>query len=245
MQCVILAAGRGKRMGSLTDGAPKALLEVSNKTLIEHKLDALPEQIDEVIIVVGYLGSVIHDYLGGSYGDKKLFYEEQDNIVGGTADALWQAKNALSGKFLVMMGDDIYAHEDITRCLVPDDGWALLVQEEDGTHEGGIVVLDKDHHIREVAEGAHEGKGYISANLFVLDTRIFDFPMLPKSAGSNEYGLPQTTLATAQKLGIPFYAVKTSSWVQISTPEDLEKARKMLEKVDKGIKSGSSENSDN
>src|SRR3989344_6734161 len=123
MQCVILAAGGGKRMGSLTDGAPKAHLVVSSKTLIEHKLDALPEQIDEVIIVVGYLGSVIHDYLGGSYGDKKLFYEEQDNIVGGTADALWQAKNALSRNILVMMGDDIYGHAENTSCLVADDDW--------------------------------------------------------------------------------------------------------------------------
>src|SRR3989344_5542702 len=100
MQCVILAAGRGKRMGSLTDGAPKALLEVSNKTLIEHKLDALPEQIDEVIIVVGYMGSAIQKYLGGFYNDKRIFYVEQEKS-NATAGAFSGARSVLPAFFFV------------------------------------------------------------------------------------------------------------------------------------------------
>ena len=49
---VILAAGKGTRMGELSITTPKPMLKVLNKTLIEHKLDMMPDQIDEVIIVV-------------------------------------------------------------------------------------------------------------------------------------------------------------------------------------------------
>ena len=223
MQAVILAAGRGTRMKELTEGTPKALLKVTGKSLLEHKLDILPDKIDEVIIVVGYMGSMIHDYLGGTYNGKRLLYEEQE-VFDGTAGALWEAKDALSDKFLVMMGDDLYSREDIERCLMPPDGWVQLVQESNEPRTGGNVELDKDHHIVAITEGEHRDKGYIGTNLYVLDTRIFNFPKIPKSKGSQEYGLPQTAIEAAKRLNIPFYAVKATSWVQISTPEDLKKA---------------------
>src|ERR1700689_506521 len=108
MQTVILAAGRGTRMGALTESTPKPLLEVAGKTLLEHKLDMLPYDVDEVIIIVGYLGGEIQKRFGGTYKDKHIFYVEQEKLDG-TAGALWQARSVLEGQFLVMMGDDLYA----------------------------------------------------------------------------------------------------------------------------------------
>src|SRR5215212_8859235 len=107
MQAVILAAGRGTRMVELTTEVPKPMLEVSGKTLLEYKFDALPEEVAEVIIIVGYLGSVIQRRFGGEYKGKKLFYVEQEEL-NGTAGALWHAKDILKDRFIVMMGDDIY-----------------------------------------------------------------------------------------------------------------------------------------
>src|SRR3989344_7669374 len=112
MQAVILAAGRGKRMNHLTSGTPKPLIRVAGKNLIEHKLDILPSEIDEVIIVVGYLGDQIEDDFGDFYGDKKIIYVDQGDL-NGTAGALWQAKPLLGERFIVMMGDDIYGRDEI------------------------------------------------------------------------------------------------------------------------------------
>ena len=63
MKAVILAAGKGTRMGDLSLETPKPMLKVLGKTLLEHKLDSLPDVIDEVVITVGYLKDRIVDVL--------------------------------------------------------------------------------------------------------------------------------------------------------------------------------------
>ncbi|MDP3646024.1 MAG: nucleotidyltransferase family protein [bacterium] len=226
MQVVILAAGRGSRMGDLVKDTPKPMLKVAGKTLLEHKFDALPDEVDEIILVVGYLASVIQEHYGDSYNGKKISYVTQENIVGGTADALWYAKDILEGKFLVMMGDDIYSREDIQELRAFE--WAMLIQRVPDTVVGGRVILDTEHHITEVIEGNKGGEGAVSANLFALDTRIFDFPQIPKASGSSELGLPQTILAASKASGIPFNVVEATRWIQITNPDDIARAEERL-----------------
>ncbi len=226
MQAVILAAGRGTRMGALTEKLPKPMLEVAGKTLLEHKFDALPEEVDEIILVVGYLGDTIRAKFGDSYKGKKVTYVEQANIVGGTMDALAQAKSLLRGKFVVMMGDDIYAKEDISACLAHD--WSILVQRVPDTSVGGRVVIDAEHRVVDIIEGNSGGEGAVSANLFALTEQIFDFPMVPKAVGSTELGLPQTILAASKSSNIPFNVVEAIQWVQITSPDDLVRAAEIV-----------------
>ena len=228
MQAVILAAGRGTRMGDLTDSTPKAMLKIAGKNLIEYKLDALPQEVDEVILVIGYLGGVIHDYFGGIYKDKHILYVEQE-MFNGSAGALWCTKDILQDRFLVMMGDDLYAPEDVAACAAFKDGWALVVQKMTNMQSGGNVVIDTHNSIISIAEGEHEGPGFAGTNLFSLDTRIFDIDMVQKSEGSEEFGLPQTAVAASKKLGIPFTALPALEWIQISAPEDLAVAETRLQ----------------
>ena len=227
MQAVILAAGRGTRMGELTSATPKPLLEVAGKTLLEHKLEMLPYDVDEIIIIVGYLGGEIHDRFGGLWKDKHLLYVEQEKLDG-TAGALWRAKSILKDRFLVLMGDDLYAKEDADRCIAMN-GWTMLVQEESHASRGGNVIVNDKGIITEIEEGDHRGKhGATNTGLFALDTRIFDYALIPKSEGSEEFGLPQTVLAASKKGKIPFEAVQATFWLQITDQTDLEKAEEFL-----------------
>jgi NDP-sugar pyrophosphorylase family protein len=224
MQAVILAAGKGTRMGALTETRPKPMLEVGGKTLLEHKFETLPYDVDEVIIIVGYLGSVIHDHFGGVWRDKRILYVEQENPSGGTADALWQAKDVLRDHFLVMNGDNLYAREDVTRCAVYD--WSVLVQERDDVQTGRVIV--KDGLVTDIRENSEHdsAKGFANTGLYSLDMRVFDYPQLPKAMGSPELGLPQTML---QAIGtIPIHAVPATFWLEIKTPEDLAEAEELM-----------------
>lgn len=230
MQAVILAAGRGTRMGELTSNTPKPLLVVAGKTLLEHKFDALPPEIDELVVVVGYRGEQIEKRFGPSYQGKKISYVTQEDSTGGTADALWKARSLLRGKFLVMNGDNIYAHEDIAHCL--QNEWSVLVQRREHVRTGAVVV-DTRNRVVDIAENSDHsgGPGYANAALYVLDTRVFDYPPVQKASGSHELGLPQTFIRAAQQ--IPIQAVEATLWIEIKVPEDIQKAEEILGKVKK------------
>jgi UDP-N-acetylglucosamine diphosphorylase / glucose-1-phosphate thymidylyltransferase / UDP-N-acetylgalactosamine diphosphorylase / glucosamine-1-phosphate N-acetyltransferase / galactosamine-1-phosphate N-acetyltransferase len=231
MQAVILAAGRGSRMGELTNDRPKPMLEVSGKTLLQHKFDVLPEEVDEIILIVGYKADVIKNAYGDSYEGRKMTYVTQENIVGGTADALWQAKDLLKGKFLVINGDDIYAGEDFKALLAYD--WAILIQRASDTRGGGKVIIGTDNTVIDIIEDSHHsgGEGAINASTFALDTRIFDFPQVAKATGSSEMGLPQTIIAASKTSGIPLNVVEATRWIQITNPDDIQSAGEALSKA--------------
>lgn len=228
MQCVILAAGRGTRMGKLTDNRPKPLLAVGGKDLIERKLGVLPAEIDEVIMIVGYLREMIESRFGESFGGRKMRYAVQENIVGGTADALWAAKDLLHDRFLILNGDDLYAAEDLA-AMIAGEGWSVLGQKAEGPKSGGKLVVDDAGLVIDIAEGTHPGTLLLNTNAFALDTRLFGVEPVPKAPGSREMGLPQTVLWATKALGIPLRAVEATRWVQITAPEDLETAEKELE----------------
>lgn len=223
-KAVILAAGRGTRMGDLTNGTPKPLLKVLGKTLLERKLDELPESIHEIIIIIGYHGEQIIESLGDQYKDKKISYVWQKELKG-TAHALWQAKDLLKGRFLVLMGDDIYCKEDIDACLKED--WAVLVKEVDFLEAGGKVVLNPDGSLKDIVEGAHhhEHNALVNAGLYVLGPEIFDYDLV-QIPGKTEYGLPQTLIPLLGKFSIK--VVKSKFWLSQTAPNDLETAEKEL-----------------
>lgn len=231
MQALILASGRGTRMGALTDTLPKPMLMVAGKTLIDHKLDALPPAVDEIIFVIGYLGPYIRHHYGDSYGGRRIRYVEQGEL-NGTGGATWLARPFLSGRFLVLMGDDLYARADIERCIATP-GWSVLIERTETMAEGGSMVVDENGIVLGIEEGNHRGKpGIMNTNMFMLDERVFEQSLIPKAEGSSEYGLPQTVVEASRNLRIPLMAVDATSWIQITAPEDIARAESRLLSVE-------------
>lgn len=72
MQVVILAAGKGRRMGVLTKNTPKPLIKVFKKPLIDYVFEALPDKVDEYIVVIGYLGFQIKSHIETFYNKKEF-----------------------------------------------------------------------------------------------------------------------------------------------------------------------------
>lgn len=215
-------------MGDLVKDMPKPMLTVNGKTLLEHKFDVLPENVDEIILVVGYLQETIKNRFGDSYNGKKISYVTQENIVGGTMDALSKARPFLKDRFFVMNGDNIYDGKDMQNCLAQE--WAVVVEKTDSLGYAANVRAAEDGTVLDIVEASyhHGGPGLGNLNLFLFDLRLFDHPLMPKGPGASEFGMPQTAVAASQAFGISFKTVESTFWVQIKDPSDLEKAEKAL-----------------
>src|SRR5690606_28309858 len=140
MQAVLLAAGKGTRMGEKTADFPKTLLTYKDKTLIEWKLDALPETVDEVVIVIGYAGQKIRDFLGDTYKGRPLRFAEE-NEAKGTGYALWKTREMLKDRFLVLMGDDIYSPEALL--AASKEPWSITVKAVQREDESSRILMNE------------------------------------------------------------------------------------------------------
>jgi len=224
MQAVVLAAGEGKRMRPLTNNIPKPLQSVDGKSLIEHKLDVLPDTIDEVIIVIGHLGHTIKKHIGTTYKKIKIKYVTQKENTG-TAGALWCAKDVLEDRFLVMNGDDLYCKQDIVECLKYP--WALLVKQvtsKENNISSAEVVVDEKGRLKDIIEKSGPKQTPLTnTGLYVIGKDIFSYKPIPKNSTSQELGLPQTLVTMASDF--PIHIVEARCWLPVTTPEDLHKAQ--------------------
>ena len=118
---IILAAGDGDRLGSLTISCPKVLLPVKDKTpLITYPIEALVSAgISEIAIVVGYLGDKVIDGLGsGASFGVNLQYIANPLYLEGSAISLYQARDWAQGEPIVLcMGDHLINGELVRRLL--------------------------------------------------------------------------------------------------------------------------------
>lgn len=222
MQCVILAAGKGTRLRPLTDTCPKPLVKVGGKTLLDHIVGALPSSVDELIIVVGYLGHMIKDYCGEEFYGRKVTYVVQEE-QNGTAKALWLCKELLHGRFLFLFADDIHGKEDLARAT--SYVRSILVASVDKPEKFGIVVRNPDGTLGLMIEKPeHAPSNCASTGAMVLDDHIFEFE--PETTVKGEYYLTEVIERYAQKY--PIAVVEQNLWIPVGYPEDITRAETIL-----------------
>ncbi len=225
MQCVIIAAGEGVRMRPLTLERPKPLIPVLGKPIIEHILDALPSEIDEVVIVIGYLGELIQQHLGERWKDIPLHYVTQKERLG-TADALMTAREQLHGKFLLMNADDIHGAAGLHEAVQHD--LALVVSESEHPERFGVVSQNTDGTLAAIVEKpAHPSTNLVNTGTMVLDERIFSY--MPERSASGEFYLTDMITALAQVA--PVAVVRQSVWLPVGYPDDIAKVEEVLRNV--------------
>src|SRR5262249_40979727 len=107
MKAIILAAGQGTRIRSVHGEHPKCLIQVGDKPILDHQLEALSMAgVDEVAIVVGYEKEQIIRHVRARYGDARLHVEFIENPVFALTNniySLWLAREWLGGDSFVCL----------------------------------------------------------------------------------------------------------------------------------------------
>lgn len=226
MQAVILAAGEGRRMLPLTLSCPKPLLKVLGRPILAHIMDALPDAITEVILVVGYKQEMIREFLGHTHNGRTITYVTQDKPEG-TLKALEFARPHLSGRFLLLNADDIHGTKALIEAL--KHPLALIVAPHSEPQKFGVVSLHEDGTLKEIVEKPEEPPtNLVSTGAMVLDERVFSYTVPPSPGG--EYYLPLAVTELAKDA--PVAIVVQETWIPLGCPEDIAPAEERLQKIE-------------
>ena len=120
MQAVILAAGMGKRLGDLTKGNTKCMIEVGNETLISRLLRQLDKQsISRIVLVVGYKAQELKNYLATLSFNipiefvENTVYDQTNNIY-----SLYLAKDYLTKEDTLLFESDLIMEDAVIEKLM-------------------------------------------------------------------------------------------------------------------------------
>jgi glucose-1-phosphate thymidylyltransferase len=151
MKAIIPVAGFGTRLRPHTHTQPKALMHVAGKPILAHIIDELAAAgVDEVVLVVGYLGEKIEAYAREHYSKIKLHFVVQDEPLG-NGHAVYVAREYLDGAPVIVIFGDTIIKGDLSGLLRSRESLAG-VKEVDDPRRLGIVELDSQGYIRRFIE---------------------------------------------------------------------------------------------
>ena len=210
-------------MRPLTLERPKPLIEVCEKPILYHIAAALPELIDEIVFVVSYKQEMIREYCGEEFFGKKVTYVIQENPKGGTGDAVIQTSGTVSGKFMILNGDDIHGREALAEAVEHDS--CILAAHSDTPERYGVLDLNSDGTLRSIIEKPENpSSNLINTGGFVVTSDIFAH--VPEVSQSGEIYL--TDMVTEYVKTHPVQVVEQTLWLPLGRPEDIPLAEAVL-----------------
>jgi dTDP-glucose pyrophosphorylase len=239
MNAVLLAAGRGTRMRHLTESAPKPLLALRGRPIIEHILVGLHDAgVRRVAIVTGYRGDQIEKRLGdGKRLDLSIDYRRQEQPTG-TAKALLLVRDLVGdGPFVLSWGDiavDRGEYAALVRRFEDSPCDAMLsVNPVDDPWRGAAVTVGTEGRVLSLIEKPPPGTSstrWNNAGIFVFTRLIFSYAERLQPSQRGEYELPQAIAAMiADGRNVRTHPI-TGFWSDLGTPEDLAQAEAELAK---------------
>jgi len=148
MKAIIPAAGVGTRLRPITNTTPKALVQVGDRPIIGHILDRISAlDISNIIIVIGYLGELIKEYVHNNYPHLNVEYIYQRERHG-LGHAIWLCGDSIKSdeEILIVYGDTI-VEGNLGAILKTEGDGALGVRHVPDPERFGIVKLDGDRII--------------------------------------------------------------------------------------------------
>ncbi len=243
MQAIILAAGMGKRLKTLTADNTKCMIEVNGVTLIERVLSQLDElSLDRIVIVDGYQSQKLRDYVATLDVETPIewrlnpFFDKTNNIY-----SLSLAMGDLEEDDTLLLESDIIFEEGILRELVEDPRPTLaLVDKYESWMDGTVVKVDENDEIVAFVPGKKFkfqdiGEYYKTVNIYKFSkefSRTHYVPFLEayvKALGNNEYY--EQVLRVIMHLDDSELKAKRLSgqlWYEIDDLQDLDIAESMF-----------------
>jgi glucose-1-phosphate thymidylyltransferase len=239
MKAIIPAAGIGTRLRPHTHTAPKALLHVAGKPILGHILDELIAfGIDEVVVVVGFLGEKIVEYVKDNYEIRASFITQKE--LNGLGWAIYITREHIAeDPILIILGDTIFETDlsgvldgqfDSVGTKIVDDPRRFGIAETDGRFVTALVEKPEKPTSNQALVGIY----YIrSTGLF---STCLEELVAKKITTRGEYQLTDA-LGLMIKHGCKLTTFNVEGWFDCGKPETLLSTNRYLlsqiESVDK------------
>lgn len=251
MQAIILAAGMGRRLGEFTANNTKCMLEVNGIRLIDRMLSQLSKlELSRIIIVIGYEGQNLKNYLTKSYPDWNIefvenrVYDKTNNIY-----SLWLARGYMGEDDTLLLESDLIYEDSILKAAVdcPNPNIALVSKYEtwmDGTMVRINDELDIVNFIPKAAFKYSDTEFYYkTVNIYKFSKDFIVNHYLPfldayiKVLGENEYYEQVLRVITLiDKCGIKALPITGLNWYEIDDVQDLRIAETIFATPEEKLK---------
>ena len=210
-------------MRPLTLITPKPLIQVCGKSILDHIVEALPSEIDEIILVTNYLEDQIKAHCGEEFHGRTVQYVTQENPTSGTGAALLATKDLITGKFMQLNGDDIYSKAVLEQAVTLPQ--AIISVESDTPELFGVLEINSDGTLRRIIEKPENPTSdLVNTGGFVADKALLEYEVAISHLGE----LLVTDLLTAYAQDYPLQVVTDGQWIPIGNPEQLAMAESIL-----------------
>ena len=219
---VILAGGRGRRMGPLGERYPKALLPVANRPLIAHHLQLLRDLgVSEVYVVTGHRAADVVRALSDGHGHGLRLHFVEQPVALGSAHALGQLRACVDGPFVVILGDYYLSAVDpakLVRHLEDGRSSAIAARREPNRRllsEACELRVDEAGRVSGLTEKPARPVGDLKGcGFYAFQPEVFDaIARTPRTALRDEYELT-VALEILIDAGRPLFAEEVVEWDQ-------------------------------
>jgi glucose-1-phosphate thymidylyltransferase len=232
VKAVVLAAGEGTRLRTLTDDKPKPLVEIDGKPILERCFETLASVgAEEFVVVVGYMADEIRERYGDEYNDIPVTYARQDQRKG-LAHALMQAEQHVDNSFLLMHGDNVFdpsTHDDLHTAAHSEADATLLVEEVpvERARNSAVVVTEGDRVVDVVERDDHPPSRFAVVGFYSLPLSIFDACRRTEPSQRGEYELGDALALLSNDIDVRAVRLDGER-VNVNTTKDIERAESIV-----------------
>lgn len=245
-QVVLLAAGMGSRLGAITAELPKCLVPVNGRTILERAVSRLAEAgITELVVVTGYKGQLIRDFLqrasdrgerrGGEAPMRLTFVHNADFATTNNIHSFWLAAEAIRPPFVLLESDLIFGPRLLPSLMTPN---AAAVGALEASMNGTVLTLEADGRVDGMylkKDPRPQGRAlYKTINIYSFDAPAWEQALRPRFKAAAEGNVTdcyyEAVFARAIRdgaLDLRGVVHPRADWHEIDTPEDLAEGERM------------------
>ena len=235
MKAMILAAGVGKRLMTVSQGCPKCLLKIGGRSLLDRYLETLADLgIKQVTLVVGYKQEVIRTAFEGQPYGLDLDYLVNEHYERGSIGSLWVASQVMDSDTLIMDADVLF-HPMVLHRLVHSAHSTALAMDETVVQQGEeCMVVAQQGRVVALTKRVTMSYDQIGEGVGFLKVAAMHLPLLKQVVGKcitrgeldSEY--EDALHEFFAQVPVGYETIGGLPWTEIDFPEDVVRAEQEI-----------------